>query len=77
MLLGEDNDVKTLYNNISELSNSAVQLLNQKSGIGWTTSGHTASPVPLFAIGKGAESFAGWHDNSQVFSLILKAIREN
>jgi alkaline phosphatase len=74
MLVGEDQDVKTLYNNISELSNAAIKLLNKHANIGWTTQGHSASPVPLFAIGEGADKFSGWHDNSQVVPMILSLI---
>ena len=32
----------------------------------WTTSGHTATPVPLYAFGPGADKFAGVYDNTQI-----------
>ena len=37
-----------------------------ENGIGWTTAGHTGSPVPVFAIGKGAERFSGRIDNTDI-----------
>jgi alkaline phosphatase len=32
----------------------------------WTTSGHTAISVPLYAFGPGADNFAGVYDNTQI-----------
>lgn len=66
-------DVKTLYKELSGLSEAAVRLLNKKSKLGWTTRSHSAAAVPIFAIGVGAEQFSGWHDNSEIAPLILKA----
>lgn len=45
--------------------------LNRKSSIGWTTGGHTATPVPVFSIGKGAEKFSGRMDNTDIKGKIL------
>lgn len=39
--------------------------LNERAGLGWTTGAHTGVPVPVYAIGKGAEKFSGRMDNSQ------------
>lgn len=44
----------------------AVKILNEKAGVGWTTGSHTAAFVPVFAIGVGAESFAGCQDNTDI-----------
>jgi len=32
----------------------------------WTTTGHTATPVPLYAFGPCADKFAGVYDNTQI-----------
>lgn len=45
--------------------------LNRKALIGWTSSHHTGAPVPAFAIGKGAEKFAGIIDNTDIKGKIL------
>lgn len=45
--------------------------LNKKCNIAWTTSGHTGEPVPVYAIGKGAERFAGRMDNTEFKAKIL------
>ena len=64
---------KSLYKGINALASKALALLNQKSRLGWTSKGHTASAVPVFAIGVGAERFTGWHDNSEIAPLIYEA----
>jgi alkaline phosphatase len=63
---------KTLYKDINALASQALKILNKKSRLGWTTGGHTASAVPVFAIGVGAERFTGWHDNSEIAPLIYQ-----
>jgi alkaline phosphatase len=32
----------------------------------WSTGGHTASPVPIYALGPNAERFAGVYDNTEI-----------
>ena len=67
--------VKTLYKDINALASKALSILNKKSRLGWTSKGHTASAVPVFAIGVGAEHFTGWHDNTEIAPLIYQATR--
>lgn len=64
---------KTLYKELNALASQALAVLNKKSRIGWTSKGHTASAVPVFAIGVGAERFTGWHDNTEIAPLIYQA----
>ena len=72
MLKGKAGDIKTLYKSINRLSGKAVALLNQKSKLGWTSYSHTAAPVPVYAVGVGAERFTGWKDNSEIAPLIIE-----
>ncbi len=65
--------VKSLYDEIDGLSSLALKSLNRLSKVGWTTGGHSASAVPVFAIGVGAEQFTGWHDNTEAAPMIMKA----
>lgn len=74
MMSGKDKSVKTLYSEVDELTNTAIRILNTKAKLGWTTKGHTASPVPIFSIGYNAAAFAGWHDNSEIAPLIMKTV---
>lgn len=68
---------KTLYKDLNALAAKSLAILNKKARIGWTSKGHTASAVPVFAIGVGAERFTGWHDNTEIAPLIYEATREN
>ena len=65
--------MKTMYKDINEIGALAVRMLNDKSKIGWTTHAHSAHAVPIFAVGVGASRFSGWHDNSDIAKLILRA----
>ena len=69
---GKSKDTKTLYKSINKLGEAGIALLDKKAHIGWTTFGHSAHAVPIFAIGQGAELFSGWHDNTEIAPLILK-----
>ena len=72
-MMSHQDVVKTLYKDLNALASKALNILNKKSRLGWTTGGHTASAVPIFAIGVGAERFTGWHDNSEIAPLIYQA----
>ena len=72
-MMSHQDVVKTLYKDLNALAAKSLAILNQKSRLGWTSGGHTASAVPIFAIGVGAERFTGWHDNSEIAPLIYQA----
>lgn len=68
-------DVKTLYKDLNALTNTAIAVMNRQAHLGWTSYGHSAASVPIFAIGQGAEQFTGWMDNTEIVPLILNAIK--
>ncbi len=41
---------------------------------GFTTDGHTASLIPVFAYGPGAELFAGFYENTAIYSKMKQAL---
>ncbi len=41
--------------------------------LNFSTEGHTAVPVPVYAYGAGAEKFAGIYDNTDIFKKIFSA----
>ncbi len=53
----------------------AVELLNKKASIGWTTGSHTGSPVMVYAVGAGAENFSGLMDNTDIPNRISSLIK--
>ena len=73
---GKAKNAENMYKSVNALGEAGIALLNKKAHIGWTTNGHSAHAVPIFAIGPGAKIFSGWHDNTDLVPLIRKAIRE-
>lgn len=55
-----------MYGEKDQLAVTCVRILSRKAGIGWTTGSHTASPVPLHAIGAGQEMYSGYLDNTDI-----------
>lgn len=58
-------------NHKNNLSDEENRELNRKASIGWTTGSHSGAPVPVYAIGKGAEKFSGCMDNTEIKGEIL------
>ncbi len=58
----------------AKLAQTAIVLFNHNAGIGWTTGAHTASPVPVYAIGVGQELFSGNIDNTDIPRRIAQAM---
>jgi len=56
-----------LYGLLNSVVAQLGQLMGNHWGIGWTANMHTADYVPLTAIGPGAEKFAGFIQNTDVF----------
>ena len=73
-LKGKAKDAKNMYKSINQLGNKGIEILNSKAHIGWTTNGHSAHAVPIFAIGANADLFTGWHDNTELVPLIRQAV---
>jgi len=40
----------------------------------WTTTGHTATMVPVFAYGAGAEKFGGIMENTELFERMIMGL---
>ncbi len=51
---------------------TVTHLLNRKAGLAWTSYYHTAVPVPVFAMGKGADKFNGYYDNTDIAKKIIE-----
>lgn len=63
------------YADNAKIVNVAVRILDNKAGVHWTTGGHTAGFVPVYAIGKGTEIFSAKNDNTQICKKIAKIAR--
>ena len=62
--------VKTLYSEDEPLAVLAVGILNTKAHVSWASDGHSATPVPVYAIGVGADLFSGRLDNTDIPKII-------
>lgn len=49
-------------------------LIDNRSNSGWTSGGHTAIDVPVFAFGKQSELFNGLQDNTHIAKKIFKLL---
>ena len=59
-------DEKTLYKDFNEFTVSVFKVMDNATGIDWTTTGHSGNPVPVFAIGVGAEEFSKISNNIEI-----------
>lgn len=57
-----------LYGPYNPFSVTVTHILNNKSGIDFTSYSHTGLPVPVFADGEGAGIFAGHYDNTEIYN---------
>lgn len=64
---------KNMYSETDLISKTALSILNKKAGIGWTSSTHTGSPVPVFVVGSGQALFTSFLDNTDIPKNILRA----
>jgi alkaline phosphatase len=63
-----------LYGGYDPLSVSLTHILNQKAGLGWTSYKHTGVPVSTSAMGRGAEIFNGFYDNTDVAKKMMSVM---
>lgn len=64
-------DEKTLYNDFNEFAVTVFKIMDNATGIDWTTTGHSGNPVPVFAIGAGSEIFSTVNNNIEIPKKIL------
>ena len=56
-----------LYGTYEPLSVTITHILNNKSGINFSSYSHTGLPVGVFAMGNGDELFNGYYDNTDIY----------
>lgn len=68
-------DISKRESKLSSMAHRAKQMVNQKALLSWAGPNHSASFVPLFAIGAGSENFHGVIDNTDIPKTIKKIAR--
>jgi len=56
---------------------SSGNIKNFRPKGGFVTGGHTATMVPVFAMGEGAETFGGIYENTAIFDKMLAVLSKN
>ena len=56
-----------MYGTYEPLSVTITHILNNKSGVSFTSYSHTGLPVAVFADGVNAEQFNGYFDNTEIY----------
>ena len=64
---------KSEYGQDEPLAAEAKRIIDEIALVGWTSGGHSAGYVPVFAIGAGADLFQGRIDNTEIPIKIAKA----
>ncbi|MFO7864043.1 MAG: alkaline phosphatase [Salinivirgaceae bacterium] len=72
----KDAEVEFLYGSVQKFLQTALNMLNDKSGVGWTTGSHTGLPVIMHAHGVGAEKFDGILDNTDIPKIMEEIINQ-
>lgn len=57
-----------LYGTYEPLSVTITHIINNKSGVSFTSYSHTGLPVAVFADGVGADEFNGYYDNTDIYN---------
>ena len=51
------------------------RIFNKHCGLEWKTGGHTATPVPLIAVGIGSKVFDGYYENNKIADKLKSLIK--
>ena len=63
-----------MYGTYDPLSVTLTHILNNKSGISFTSYSHTGLPVAVLAEGVNAEVFNGYYDNTDIFNKLAEML---
>jgi len=75
-LQDKNKDASEMFGGYSPVAIAVTHIISERSGMMWTSYAHTAVQVPLAAVGKDAQRFIGFKDNTDVAKLIAKSMGE-
>lgn len=73
----EAHDEKTLYANYNAYAVKVFKIFNDAIGLSFSTGGHSGNPVPVFAVGVGADRFKGFNNNINIPTAIFETVSGN
>jgi len=72
---GRSEEEYILYGSYEPLTVTITHILNNKSGIDFSSYAHTGLPVGVFAQGQGAELFSGYYDNTEIYKNLANLLK--
>ena len=63
-----------MYGSYDPLAVTLTHILNNKSGIAFTSYSHTGLPVAVLAEGVNADVFNGYYDNTQIYDKLAEML---
>lgn len=63
-----------LYGDYPPITETIINMMSEKAGVGWTTYSHTGINIPIYAVGPGSEKFSGVIDNTDIPNIIQNLI---
>ena len=63
-----------LYGGYNPFSVTVTHILNNKSGVDFTSYFHTGLPVAVFAQGAGEDAFTGYYDNTEIYNKLAALV---
>lgn len=69
-------DQETLYASFNAFAVEVFRIFNEATGLAFTTTSHSANPVPVFAIGVGADRFKSFNNNIDIPTTIRALVAE-
>ena len=64
-----------LYGTYNPFSVTVTHILNNKSGISFSSYAHTGLPVAVFAMGNGSDMFKGFYDNTEIYANMAELLQ--
>ncbi|MEJ6950648.1 alkaline phosphatase [Natronospora cellulosivora (SeqCode)] len=58
---------RIMYGGYEPLTITLTSIVNNKAGMNYSSFSHTGLPVPVYAIGNGADLFKGFYDNTDIY----------
>ncbi len=70
----DENEYATIYGEYEPLAVTVLHVLNNKSGVDFTSFSHTGTSVGTFAKGVGATMFDGFYDNTEIYDSLANLL---
>jgi alkaline phosphatase len=70
----QSNDDKQPPSLADVMQESVKTIIDERTNTGWTSGGHTAIDVPVYAMGQGKERFIGMQDNTDIAKKLFKLL---